>query len=220
MNWDWSFVRQILPELLIGVAETVLVTLVCAAIALVGGLIISVITQVTGRPGRWIMRPLIELARGIPILVLLYFGFYALPGLGMTLPAFFVGALVLGVVYAAYCSEVYRAGLEAIPPGIRDACRALGLPMPVMWLRVLIPLAIRRSIPALVNYLMILYKQSALLFAIGVPILLARAQVIGYESFRYLEPYTVAAVLYLLLNLPFVYLLRRFEVNRAVHATA
>lgn len=218
MNWDWVYVRQILPELLSGVAQTVLVTVVCAVIALIGGLVLAVVTRVTGRAGRWMMRPLIELARGIPILVLLYFGFYALPSLGVTLPAFFVGALVLGVVYAAYCSEVYRGGLEAIPAGIRDACRALGLPAWVVWTRVLIPLVVRRSLPALTNYLLILYKQSALLFAIGVPILLARAQVIGYESFRYLEPHTVAAVLYLLLNIPFVYLLRRFEVNRA-HAT-
>jgi polar amino acid transport system permease protein len=215
MSWDWSYAAQILPDLLWGVWVTVVVTAACAAIALVGGLGIAVVASVGGRTARLGVRASIELFRGVPILVLLYFGFYALPQIGVTLPPFAIGVLVLGVVYAAYCSEVYRGALITIPPGIRDACVALGLPTRVVWLKVLLPLAIQKSMPALINYVLVLYRQSAFLFAIGVPVLLARAQVAGYQSFRYLEPYTLAGILYLLMNLPFVYLLHRYT---AAHA--
>jgi len=217
MSWDWSYAVQILPGLLWGVWVTDVVTAGCAAIALVGGLGIAVVASIGGRVSRICVRATIELFRGVPILVLLYFGFYALPQIGVTLPPLTIGVLVLGVVYAAYCSEVYRGALITIPSGIRDACVALGLPTRVVWLKVLLPLAIQKSMPALINYVLVLYRQSAYLFAIGVPVLLTQAQVAGYQSFRYLEPYTIAGLLYLLLNLPFVYLLHRY---RLAHADA
>ena len=147
------------------------------------------------------------------ILVLLYFGFYALPEIGILLPGFAVGVLVLGLVYAAYCSEVYRGALMTIPVGLRDAAFALGLSTFAMWYLVLIPIAVRKSLPALVNYVLVLYKQSSFLFAIGVPVLLAQAQLAGYQSFRYLEPYTITGVLYVLMNVPFVLYQRRFNLK-------
>lgn len=215
MTWSWPYVAQIMPALLAGVWETFLVTVACAVIAIGGGLVLAVISSLAGRAGRLAVRGVVELLRGVPILVVLFFGYYALPQLGVTLPAFFVGVLVLGVIYAAYCSEVYRGALLSIPAGTHDACAALGLSALVTWRKVLIPLAVRRSVPALVNYVLVLYRQSAFLFAIGVPVLLARAQVAGDQSFRYLEPYTLTGVLYLTLNLPFVYLLHRYEARHA-----
>lgn len=128
MTWDWAYVAKILPELLIGAWYTVLVTLLSSAIALSGGLALAIFETLSGRPGRWVARVLLELFRGVPILVLLYFGFYVLPEVGITLPAFALGVTILGVVYAAFCSEVYRGSLITIPLGIRDACSALGLP--------------------------------------------------------------------------------------------
>jgi len=211
MNWNWAYAWQILPALLAGVVVTVLVTTACAIIALGGGLALAVIESVTGRFGRLPVRGLLELFRGVPILVFLYFGFYALPEIGVVLPAYLVGVLVLGIVYAAYCSEVYRGALLTIPVGLRDASAALGLSRTVMWWKILLPIAVRRSAPALVNYILVLYKQTSFLFAIGVPVLFARAQILGSESFRYLEPYTLTGLIYLAINLPVVALLRRYE---------
>lgn len=74
---------------------------------------------------------------------------------------------------------------------------------------------VRRSAPALVNYVLILFRQTSFLFAIGVPVLMGKAQVAGYESFRYLEPFTLAGVIYLTLNLPFLYLLSRWKTKHA-----
>ncbi len=210
MNWDWGYAVSILPALLSGVWQTILVTFASAAIALGGGLLIAVLASLSGKPGLVIIRCLVEMCRGVPILVALYFGFYALPLLGITLPPFFVGVAILGVIYAAYSSEVYRGALVSIPRGVHDACHALGLSPFTTWTRILIPMAVRNSVPALINYVLILYRQSAFLFAIGVPVLLAEAQIAGNQSFRYLEPYTLAGLLYLVLNIPFLFLLQRY----------
>lgn len=213
MIWDWSYSASIMPQLLWGVWITMIVTAASSALALCGGLAIAILTTISGRFGQLAARLLIEALRGVPILVLLFFGFYALPQMGLTLSSYTVGILVLGIVYAAYCSEVYRGAIQTIPNGLVDACVALGLSNFVTWRKVLIPLAISRSVPSLVNYVLLLYRQSALLFAIGIPVLMAQAQTVGYERFRYLEPYTLAGILYLALNLPFVYFLHRYKVK-------
>jgi polar amino acid transport system permease protein len=215
MSWDWDYAVSIMPQLLFGVVVTILVTIACSAIALAGGLLMAIVQMNAGRAGHYATRVLQETFRGVPILVLLYFGFYALPEIGVLLPGAVVGILVLGVVYAAYCSEVYRGALMTIPIGLRDASAALGLSPFAMWHRVLIPIAVRKSLPALMNYVLVLYKQSSFLFAIGVPVLLAQAQLAGYQSFRYLEPYTITGVLYVLMNVPLVLYQRRFNLRLA-----
>lgn len=215
MQWDWEYTGRILPKLLTGVWMTILVTFVTSVIALGGGLALAIFENVTGRGGRWIARSIIGLFRGIPILILLYFGFFALPELGIRLSAFLIGTVTLGVVYAAFASEVYRGALLTIPQGMRDACIALNLSPWTTWTRVLVPLMWRRSAAALVNYVQVLFRQSAFLFALGVPVLLGQAQTAGYESFRYLEPYTLAGVFYLLLNIPLLVVLKWIEARHA-----
>jgi polar amino acid transport system permease protein len=202
---------------MVGVWYTVLITVASSAIALTAGLLLAILENVSTRLGRAFVRFLLELFRGVPILVLLYFGYYVLPEAGLLIPAMAIGIAVLGIVYAAFCSEVYRGSLITIPGGLRDACVALNLSPYVTWRRVLVPLMIQRAAPALINYVLVLFRQTSLLFAIGVPVLLGKAQVAGYESFRYLEPYTLAGVLYLGMNLPFIYILSRYRAKNASH---
>jgi polar amino acid transport system permease protein len=211
MTWDWAYAASILPDLLYGAWVTIGVTLASSVIALGGGLLIAIAGATGGRAVHWTIRIMIDLLRGVPILVLLYFGFYVLPQAGITLSALPIGVGVLGVVYAAFCSEVYRGALVGIPHGLRDAAAALGLSRWQMWRLVLVPLMLRRAAPALMNYVLVLFKQSAFLFALGIPVLLGKAQEAGYASFRYLEPFTMAGLLYLALNLPFVWLLSRMK---------
>ncbi|MDA9481484.1 hypothetical protein XI07_05590 [Bradyrhizobium sp. CCBAU 11445] len=211
MSWDWNYAIEIMPRLMVGVWYTILVTLASSAIALTLGLLLAILESVSTKFGRAFVRFWLELFRGVPILVLLYFAFYVLPEVGLILPAIPIGIGVLGIVYAAFCSEVYRGSLITIPAELRDACVALNLSSYVTWQRVLVPLMIKRSVPALLNYVLGLFRTSAFLFAIGVPVLLGEAQVAGYESFRYLEPFTLAGLIYISLNLPFLYLLSRFK---------
>ncbi|QOZ23875.1 amino acid ABC transporter permease [Bradyrhizobium sp. CCBAU 51753] len=215
MTWDWSYVLQILPDIMTGVWNTIVVTLASSAIALLGGLLLAIIESVSTTFGRSFVRFWLELFRGVPILVLLYIGFYVLPGLGLTLPAMPIGIGILGIVYAAYCSEVYRGSLITIPAELRDACVALHLSSYVTWRRVLVPLMVKRSVPALLNYVLGLFRETALLFAIGVPVLMGEAQIKAQLSFRYLEPFTLAGLIYIGMNLPFLYFLSRFKVKHA-----
>lgn len=211
MTWDWAYALRILPDLLHGAWITVAVTLASSVLALSGGLAIAIAGALGGPATRGAIRVLIDALRGVPILVLLYFGFYVLPSGGITLPALPIGVAVLGGVYAAFCSEVYRGALATVPPGLHDAAAALGLGRLGTWRHVLVPLMVRRSAPALMNYVLILFKQSAFLFALGSPVLLGKAQEAGYHSFRYLEPFTMAGLMYLAINLPFVWLLSRMK---------
>ncbi|UVO35721.1 ABC transporter permease subunit [Bradyrhizobium arachidis] len=211
MTWDWNFVLKILPDLMVGVWNTILVTLASSVIALMGGLLLAILESVSTRVGRAFVRFWLELFRGVPVLVLLYFSFYVLPGVGITLPAMPIGICVLGIVYAAYCSEVYRGSLITIPPELRDACVALSLSSSVTWRCVLVPLIIKRALPALLNYVLGLFRETAILFALGVPVLMGVANQIGFEHFRYLEPFTLAGMIYMGMNLPFLYLLPRFK---------
>ncbi|MCC8984891.1 amino acid ABC transporter permease [Bradyrhizobium acaciae] len=211
MTWDWSFAFAILPRLMLGVWYTVLVTLASSVIALTVGLLLAILENVSTRLGRAFVRFLLELFRGVPILVLLYFAFYVLPEIGLTFPAMPIGIAVLGVVYAAFCSEVYRGSLITIPIELRDACVALHLSPYVTWRRVLIPLMVKRSVPSLLNYVLALFRNSSYLFALGVPVLMGQANTVGYESFRYVEPFTLAGLIYIVMNLPFLYLLSRLK---------
>lgn len=211
MTWDWSYALEILPRLMVGAWYTLLITLASSATALTVGLLLAIFESVSTKLGRAFVRFLLELFRGVPILVLLYFGFYVLPEVGVILPAMPIGVGVLGIVYAAFCSEVYRGSLITIPAQLRDACVALNLSPHIIWRRVLIPLMIKRAVPGLLNYVLALFRSSALLFAIGVPVLMGEANVAGYESFRYLEPFTLAGFIYAVMNLPFLYLIFRFK---------
>ncbi|SPP98278.1 amino acid ABC transporter permease [Bradyrhizobium vignae] len=211
MTWDWGFVLKILPSLLEGVCYTVLVTLASSAIALTVGLLLAILESVSIRLTRSFVRFWLELFRGVPSLVILYFVFYALPQVGITLPAIPIGIGVLGIVYSAYCSEVYRGSLITISSELRDACVALHLSPYTRWQCVLVPLMVKRSVPALLNYVLGMFRETAVLFAIGVPVLMGQANVVGYESFRYLEPFTLAGLIYLGMNMPFLYLLSRFK---------
>ncbi|MCP1909536.1 polar amino acid transport system permease protein [Bradyrhizobium elkanii] len=215
MTWDWSFAQQILPSLMEGVWYTILVTLASSAIALVGGLLLAILESVSSRVGRTLVRFWLEFFRGVPTLVLLYFAFYVLPEVGVTMPAIPIGIGVLGIVYAAYCSEVYRGSLITIPSELRDACVALNLSRYVTWRRVLVPLMIKRSVPALLNYVLGMFRETAVLFAIGVPVLMSQANEAGYEYFRYLEPFTLAGIIYTGMNLPFLFLVSRFKDKHA-----
>lgn len=210
MSWDWSFTFKILPDLLIGVWYTVVVTALSSMLALVVGLIFAIIEHASAT-FRIFVRFWLELFRGIPIVVLLYIGFFLLPQGGLTLSAITVGVLVFGIVYAAYCSEVYRGSLVTIPTGLLDACHALHLSGHVKWQRILIPLMVKRSAPVLFGYVIGMFRDSALMFTIGVPVLMAQAQNAAYQHARYIEPFTMSGIIYTLLNMPLLYILSKHK---------
>ncbi|MGH2803414.1 MAG: ectoine/hydroxyectoine ABC transporter permease subunit EhuD, partial [Thermoleophilaceae bacterium] len=154
---------------------------------------------------------LVHFVRGTPLLVQAFFFFYVFPSYGITLPTLTTGIIAIGVHYSAYTAEVYRAGIENVPRGQWEAARALSLPLRRQWMGIVLPQAIRAVIPAQGNYIIAMFKDSAILSAITVTELLNKAQAVGSDSFRYLEPLTLAGLLYLLVSYPAAKLIRRLE---------
>lgn len=215
MVWDWAFVWEILPDLLRGLRITVQATLLGTALALVVGLVLALLRRSGIRAVSMAAGAFVEFVRSTPLLVQLLFAFFAQPILGVRLSALVTGIIVLGLHYATYTSEVYRAGIEGIPRGQWEAARALNLPPRRTWTGVVLPQAIPPVVPALTNYFIAMYKDTPLLLAIGVGEVLLTARVIGSATFRFLEPITMVGVLFFLVSYPSALLLRRLEARFA-----
>ena len=199
--WDWGYTWQILPELARAAVITIEATLIGFALAAVLGLVFAIL-RMSKNP--WIANPItgfIEFVRGTPVLIQIFFMFYVLPQFGITMPALLTGVLALGLHYATYCSEVYRAGLDNIPRGQWEAATALNLTPYRTFKDVIIPQAIPPIAPALGNYFIAMFKETPLLSAIAVVELMQTAKILGSFSFRYLEPITLVGAFFLAMSL-------------------
>jgi His/Glu/Gln/Arg/opine family amino acid ABC transporter permease subunit len=124
--WDWGYALEVLPELAKAAVITIEATFLGFALAAVLGLVFAIL-RMSRNP--WIANSttgLVEFVRGTPVLIQLFFMFYVLPRFGITMPAMLTGVLALGLHYATYCSEVYRAGLDNIPPAPRSISPPIG----------------------------------------------------------------------------------------------
>jgi len=211
MEWDWGFVIEIMPTLLEGLKLTLIITLVAAVLAAGLGLMFAILRRSTNP---LIARPVaffLEFIRGTPLLVQLYFIFYVLPDLGIVLSPFVAGVTGMGLHYATYTAEVYRAGIENVARGQWEAARATNLNLRQTWVHVIVPQAIPPMIPALANYLIAMFKETPLLSAITVLELMNRAKSVANSSYRYIEPMTMVGVLFLIISLISVVALRFLE---------
>lgn len=216
LSWDadhgiWTFAWSLLPILLRGLLVTLQATVAGFAIAAVLGLLLAMLKTVRWRLVSWPARLVGEFLRDTPLLVQLFFLYYVLPDYGVVLPAFLTGALALGLQYSAYLSEVYRAGLQAVPRGQRQAAAALGLPPIIGFRHIVLPQALARIVPALGNYLISISKDVPLLGVVAVLEMLNVARIIGDRSYDYFTPLTMAGLIYLVLSLVSAALVRRLE---------
>ncbi|GAA1791070.1 ectoine/hydroxyectoine ABC transporter permease subunit EhuD [Planosporangium flavigriseum] len=211
MTWDNEFAMSVLPELLQGLVVTVKLTLCGISIALIVGLIAAVLRFQKIPVLAPVLGFYVQFMRGTPLLIQAYVAFFVLPQYGITLSPFVTGVIVIGLNYSAYTAEVYRAGIEGVPTGQWEAVAALGLGARRKWLRIILPQAVRTMVPVLGNYFLQMFKDSAILSAITVVELLAAAMKVGGNSFRYLEPLTLAGLLFMIISFPASLLIRRLE---------
>lgn len=211
MIWDQAFAVTILPQLLEGLWVTVQLTLLGFAIAALVGLVVAIIRRLRIPVISRVFDVYVQFVRGTPLLVQAYCAFFVLPAYGLRFSALATGVVVMGLNYSAYCAEVYRAGIQDVARGQWEAATALSLPPTTTWGRVILPQAIRSVVPVLGNYLVQMFKDSAVLSAITVFELLNAAQSIGSSSFRYLEPLTLAGLLFFLVSFPASHLFRTLE---------
>jgi polar amino acid transport system permease protein len=208
--WDWNYAFSILPALVEGLGLTLLATVLGSIVAMALGLLLALL-QRGPRAVAIIVRGFVEFVRSTPLLVQIFFLFFVLPQFGIVLSALTVGVIALGVHYACYTSEVYRAGIDAVPRGQWEAATALSLPRSRVWTGVVLPQAVPRVVPALGNYVISMFKEVPLLTAIGILDVVGRAEEAGNTFFRYVEPYTIAGLFFLLLSYPASLLMRRLE---------
>ncbi|WP_048647971.1 ectoine/hydroxyectoine ABC transporter permease subunit EhuD [Nitratireductor soli] len=218
MFWDWSYVWEIMPTLLRASVVTIQATLLGFVLAAVLGLVMAILRM---SKSQWISVPtaaVIEFIRSTPLLIQIFFIFFVFPEFGIVLPALTAGVIALGLHYGAYCSEVYRAGLESVPRGQWEASIALNLSPYITFRDIIIPQAIPPVVPALGNYLVALFKETPLLSAIAVLELMQTAKILGSENFRYVEPITLVGAFFLVMSLVASVFIRQVEstLNRSL----
>lgn len=200
--WDSEFAWEILPTVWDGMVTTIAATLVGIVFALVLGLVLALGRRAESRWVSWPFAAVIDFIRSTPLLIQLFFVFFALPEFGIVLDAFPALVIGLGVHYATYASEAYRAGIDAVPKGQWEASIALNLGPQTKWSKVILPQAIPKVIPALGNYFVAMIKDAPLGSSIGVAGVLFAARSIGSQTFSYVEPMTIAGILFLLVSVP------------------
>ena len=206
-----ELVRQTLPLLLSSAGMTVLLSCAAFPLAVAAGLAVAV-----GRLyGPAWLRPLltgyVEVLRGTPLMLQLYAIFFLLPKIGLALPALAAAIIGLALNYSAYESEIYRAGLKAVPLGQFEAALSLGLTKWQALRHVLVPQAVRIVMPPVTSDFIALFKDTSVCSAITVIELTKRYSVLALSTGRIVELAVVTAVLYLCMSWPLALLSRWFE---------
>ncbi len=200
-QFSFAEVWKALPYLTEGAGLTAGISLLAMLAGLALGLGLALLSQAALRPGRWVVAAYVEAFRNTPLLIQIFFIYFGLPTLGLRLPAFGSGLLALSLYSAAYNAEVFRAGLEAVPFGQREAARSTGLSGWQEARHVVVPQALRIAFPALGNNLVSLVKNSSLVSVIGMVELMFVANDISFNNFRSFEVYGAAVVYYVVLIL-------------------
>ena len=211
MDWDWAAAAAALPPLLRAFATTLLAGIAGFGLAAVLGLPLALGRDARHAAIRLPVAACCEFVRGTPLLIQVYVLYFTLPAVGVVLPALLTGIGALGLHYATYLSEVYRAGLRSVGRGQRDAAAALGLRPRTAFRYVVLPQALPPIFPALANYALAILKETPILASISVVEMLQRAKLIGADTFRYTEPMTLVGLIFLVVSLAAAAGLRRME---------
>lgn len=213
-DWQWSVIGRNADVLLSGLGYTLLYT----AASIVFGLLLGTVLAL-GRLShrRWLNVPsvmFLEVLRSVPLLVLLIWIYYALPlltGLPMTAP--FACVLALSFYGAAYYGEIIRGGIVSIDQGQLEAGKSLGMTYGERMRRIILPQALRRMVPPLMNQSIIQLKNTSLASVVTVAELTYQAQSLSSSTYRSLEVYTTVALMYLAIVIPASMLVKRLEMK-------
>lgn len=213
MNDFISSAIDFLPILLKGAVVTIQVTILAFLLSSVIGLFLALMRLSKINALRRTASAIIDVIRGLPIIIQLFYIYFVLPEFGLDLTAFQAGVIGLGIAYSAYQAENFRGGIEAVDIGQREAAMVLGMRTPLLMRRVILPQAFRIALPPYGNTLVMVLKDSSLVSTITVLEMTRAGQLIASSTFQNLTVYTLVATLYLLMSLPLAWLLRRIERN-------
>ena len=217
VEWRWEFTFEILPQMLWATLNTFMAAGLGYAIAAVVGLLFMLGQRTAYKVVNIPTREIVEFIRSTPLLVQLFFVYFVAPQFGLTLSAWVSAMFTIGLHYGTYLSEVYRGALEGVPKTQWEACRALNFSTSYTYKRIVLPQAFPIAIPGMGNYLVGIFKDTPLLATIGVAELFFTANALGAYTYRYLEPYTLVGIIFLVISVPTAMGIRKLEavVNKA-----
>ncbi len=203
--------REFLPILMQGVRLTILVTVGSLALSTVLGLVWALMrVSGVGVLAR-LSRIIVNVIRGIPIIVQLFYIYFVLPDLGITLSALEAAIIGLGIAYSAYQAENFRAGIEAIDHGQVEAAQSLGMSWWMTMRRVILPQAVKIVLPPYGNIMIMMLKDSSQASTITVAELALQGKLIASSTFQNTTVFTLVAALYLCMSMPLILLVSRLE---------
>ena len=211
-TWRFDAVWGYRDLFLTGTAVTIGLTIAVVILGLVVGLVAG-LAQLSRSPTlRWLSWLYIEMFRLTPLLVLLLWFYYALPMLtGIKIDALTAAVVTLSLYGGSFYAEVIRGGIVSIEAGQSEAGLALGMTPGKVMRRIVLPQAIKRMIPPLMNQSIIQFKNTSLVSVLAVPDLLYQGQIVAMETYRALEVYTVIAAIYFVVLLPATVIVKRAE---------
>jgi len=201
MTLDFSVVSSYTELLLTGLLWTILITFLAGALSVILGILIAIATLYGPKFVSLPIRAVTFLFMGTPLLLQLYLLYYGLSQVGVMLPAFWTGVVGLGLHYAAYNADIFRASIESVDAGQAEAARSLGFGRTATLRHFIVPQAVLTALPQLGNNSIILLKDTAVLSVLGITELVLNAQRAISETYRPFEFYFTAALLYYVVNL-------------------
>ena len=207
---SWTFDRYA-PTLAAAAGMTIFLTVASMAVAMVLGLAIALGRLYGPRWARWLLLAYVEFFRGVPMLLVLWFLYYALAGLGLGLPAIVAAIAGFGLNYAAYESENHRGSILAVPVKQWEAARALGMSERMAFRRVVFPQALRTALGPMTNDFVALFKDTSLVSVISIGELTKEYMILSRSSLKFAELGLLTAALYLAMSVPLSYLSRYLE---------
>lgn len=218
MSDIWEFWGEWFPDMLGGFWISIEVTAACLVLGIPFGLLLALGVQSKAAALRWLCLVVVEIGRGTPALILLQFAYFGLPTAGLTLSSFAAATLALAWCTGAYTSEIIRAGLEAVPQGQQEAAAVIGLTRLDALRYVILPQALRVSIPALLGFSIIMLQASSLCFTIALPEIVSQAYIVGSNTFRYLPIFILTALMFASVCIPATILVSLLERRLSRHA--
>ena len=195
---------EFMPILLMGVKLTILVTIGSLGVSTVLGLIWALMRVSGIRALSATARTVVNIIRGIPIIVQLFYIYFVLPDFGITLSALQAAIIGLGIAYSAYQAENFRAGIEAIDHGQVEAAQSIGMGWVLMMRRVILPQAVRIVLPPYGNTMIMMLKDSSQASTITVAELALQGKLIASATFQNSTVFTLVALLYLTMSIPLI----------------
>ena len=211
MKGFWHDAVEFFPILMNGVALTIVVTVGSLLLSTVLGLVWAMMRVSGIKVLSMLSASLINVIRGIPIIVLLFYLYFVMPDVGVTLSALQAAILGLGIAYSAYQAENFRAGIEAIDKGQIEAAQSIGMGWWLTMRRVVLPQAVRIVLPPYGNVMIMMLKDSSQASTITVAELALQGKLIASSTFKNTSVFTLVALMYLTMSIPLILLVRHFE---------